>query len=149
MSLYDTYGIYGIRNIVNDNVYVGKTTASFGDRRDSHWACLRGGYGTNPNLQREWDLYGEENFEFSVLHDCLLNDDADKINDLEIKYIQEYRDCGKCYNIADGGDSGLRGHHLSDEAKRKIGEKNRINMTGRKADASTREKMSMSHKKIR
>jgi Mor family transcriptional regulator len=53
---------------------------------------------------------------------------------------------GLAYNIHDGGDEGCNlGKHLSDETKRKIGEKNRINSHGRKASDETREKMSESH----
>lgn len=39
-------------------------------------------------------------------------------------------------------------HHLSDDAKRKIGEKNRINMLGKKHSEETKKKMSEAHKKI-
>lgn len=37
---------------------------------------------------------------------------------------------------------------LSDESKRKIGEKNRVNMLGKKATIETKRKMSESHKEI-
>lgn len=40
------------------------------------------------------------------------------------------------------------GKHLSAETKKKIGEKNRINMTGRKASEETKKKMPESHKGI-
>ncbi len=70
------------------------------------------------------------------------------LNNLERKYIAEYRGVGKCYNILDGGNGGfLLGTHLSEETKRKIGEKNKVNMTGRRATAETRAKMSESQKK--
>ena len=53
-----------------------------------------------------------------------------------------------CYNIKDGGDGGfLLGSRLSEDAKRRIGEKNRINMTCKKVSDETRKKMSESHKK--
>ena len=148
MSLYDKYGIYKIQNLQTGSVYIGKTTVSFGDRRDSHFASLRNGYNTNPNLQRDWDTYGEENFEFSIVHDCSGECDIHTINNLEVDYVKKYRELGVCYNIADGGDSGLKGHVLSDETKRKIGDKNRINMSGKKMSDSTRRKMSDAHKKI-
>lgn len=46
-----------------------------------------------------------------------------------------------------GGDE-CRMHSLSEEAKRKIGEKNRINMLGKKHSEETKQKMSEIHKEI-
>ena len=143
MSLYDTFGIYGIVNKINGNIYVGKTGNNFGDRRDCHFAALRGGYGVNQHLQRAWDKYGEDQFEFVVLQECTKEDD---LNDLERMYIEKSKSAGSCYNIADGGEGGLLGRHLSDETKRKIGDKNRVNMTGRTASDQTKRKMSASQK---
>lgn len=145
MSIYNTFGIYRITNKVNGNTYIGKTGMNFGDRLDCHRAQLNGGYHDNPHLQNAWKKYGQENFEFCVVE--AVNDVA-LLNDLEKKYISEYRANGKCYNILDGGDGGfLLGTHLSEETKLKIGEKNRVNMTGRKLSDDTRAKMSDSQKK--
>lgn len=69
------------------------------------------------------------------------------VNELEKKYIKLYKDKKLAYNIGDGGDGGHNlGKHLSEETKRKIGDKNRINMTGRKATIETKKKMSESQK---
>lgn len=66
-------------------------------------------------------------------------EDCSNINEKEIEYIKEYKDLGICYNISDGGDGGSNlGKHLSEETKRKIGDKNRINMTGRTASDETK-----------
>ena len=35
-NIYFRIGIYGIRNLVNGKIYVGKTGMNFGDRWDSH-----------------------------------------------------------------------------------------------------------------
>ena len=49
-----------------------------------------------------------------------------------------------------GRDEGYNvGKHLSDETKRKIGEKNRINGLGRKASDETKLKMSESHTRMK
>lgn len=115
---------------------------NFGDRWDCHRAQLNGGYHDNPHLQAAWNKYGSDNFEFAVVELC---DDPERLNDLEIKYIAECKQTGLCYNISDGGDGGmLLGKHLSEETKRKIGEKNRQNMLGRKLSDETRQKMSQS-----
>ena len=139
-KLYHTIGIYGVRNLVDDGIYIGKTSMNFGDRRDCHFALLRYNNHCNKNLQNAWNEYGENNFEFIILQEC---DNANDLNQLEIEYIRSYREVGLVYNIDDGGDSGGLGKHLSDETKQKIGEKNRINGLGRKASEETRKKMSV------
>lgn len=121
---------------------------NFGDRKDCHFASLRGGYHINPYLQRSFNKYGEDNFEFIVLYECKDNEDTNMVNELEQKYIKLYKDKGLAYNIGDGGDGGHNlGKHLSEETKRKIGDKNRVHMTGHKATNKTKKKMSESQKK--
>lgn len=121
---------------------------NFGDRWDCHKAQLRGNYHDNPHLQNSWNKYGEENFEFVIIYNCKNNENTEQVNLLEIKYIKHYRDLNLSYNIRSGGDGGhMFGKHLSEETKRKIGEKNRISMTGRKASEKTKQKMSKSHRK--
>lgn len=142
-KIYNRICIYGIKNKVNNYIYIGKTGMNFGDRWDSHRALLRSNKHFNKHLQRAWNKYGEESFEFIVVEDC----DVDELNDKERYYIQLYRDQNLSYNFADGGEGGsFLGKHLSDETKRKIGDKNRVHMTGRTLSDETRAKMSKSQK---
>lgn len=141
-KIYSRIGIYGIRNIINNKIYVGKTGMNFGDRWDNHKALLRNNNHDNKHLQNAWNKYGEENFEFIVLEDCSI----DVLNDREIYWIKYYKEQCLSYNIHDGGDGGYNlGKHLSEETKRKIGEKNRENMLGRILSEETKEKMKNSH----
>lgn len=141
-NIYFRIGIYGIRNLINGKIYVGKTGMNFGDRWDSHRSLLNSGKHDNPHLQRAWNKYKQENFEFIVLEDC----EVDELSDREKYYIKLYKDMGLAYNIHDGGDEGYNlGKHLSDDTKRKIGDKNRINGFGRKVSDDTKAKMSESH----
>ena len=143
-DLYKTIGIYGIKNKINNHIYIGKTEMNFGDRRDSHYSLLRNNKHWNPYLQNAWNKYGENNFDFVIIHKLKENED---INELERKFIQYYRELNLSYNIADGGEGGGNlGKHLSEEAKRKIGEKNRINMTGFVMPEETKQKISKEHK---
>ena len=138
-NIYSRIGIYGIRNVINEKIYVGKTGMNFGDRWDSHRSLLNNNKHDNPYLQNAWNKYGSEKFEFIVIEDCTL----DELN----KRIKYYKDRGLAYNIHDGGNEGYNlGKHLSEETKRKIGEKNRINMLGKKHSEDTKKKMSTSHK---
>lgn len=145
-KLYQLYGIYGIKNLINNKVYVGKTINNFGDRRDCHYAALNGNYHHNQHLQRAWNKYGIENFEFFIIFNCINNENLQQVNDLEKKYIKEYREQNLCYNLTDGGDGGL-GLELSPEVRQKIGEKNRQRLLGKKLSAETRYKMSEAQNK--
>lgn len=142
-DIYRQIGIYRITHIDSGKSYIGKTGMNFGDRWDSHRALLRAGKHSNSYLQNAWNKYGESAFEFAVVE---VVSDPSSLDDLEMKYIAEYKGSDKSYNLHQGGSGGYNlGKHLSDKTKRKIGEKNRINMTGRKASAETRAKMSSSH----
>lgn len=144
-DIYKQIGIYRITNTINNTSYIGKTGMNFGDRWDSHRSLLNANKHDNKYLQNAWNKYGSDAFEFCVVE---VVDDANLLNDLEIKYIAKYRENGLSYNLHDGGDGGYNlGKHLSDETKQKIGEKNRVNMTGRKLSDETKAKMSASHKK--
>lgn len=144
-DIYRQIGIYRITNIVDGKSYIGKTGMNFGDRWDSHRAMLNAGKHSNHNLQSAWTEYGKESFEFEVIE--YVNDPT-QLNALEVKYIAQYRELGLCYNISDGGDlPPCYGKHLSEETKKKIGQKNRINMLGRTASDDTKKKMSVSQKK--
>lgn len=141
-NAYSAKGIYRITNIVNGMSYIGKTGMNFGDRWDSHRSLLNSGKHSNGHLQNAWRKYGSENFEFSVVEYI---DDVATLNAREKFWISKYRQAGLSYNVHDGGDGGLNlGKHLSESAKRKIGEKNRVNMLGRKASDQTKQKMSKS-----
>ena len=60
-------GIYSIRCIPANRVYVGRAGASFWRRWHHHRSALRRGKHCNSKLQRAWDKYGEEAFVFNVL----------------------------------------------------------------------------------
>ena len=141
-NIYSRIGIYGIKNLINSKIYVGKTGMNFGDRWDSHRSLLNSEKHDNPHLQNAWNKYGEENFEFIIIEEC----NVEELSEREKYYIKLYKDIGLAYNIHDGGDEGYNlGKHLSEETKRKIGDKNRIKMTGRKASDATKKKMSEAH----
>ncbi|MCE5220099.1 MAG: GIY-YIG nuclease family protein [Clostridium sp.] len=138
----DDFGIYMIKNLINNKVYIGKTEERFYDRMIHHRCLLRNGTHNNKHLQRSFNKYGEQNFKFEILHICNRNDN---INELEKHYISLYDAYNNGYNQTLGGE-GTLGHKLSEEAKKTIGEKNRINMIGKKFSKETKNKMSESHK---
>lgn len=62
-------GVYQIRNRANGKVYIG-SAVSIWVRWLTHRSELRRGVHHCPPLQRAWDKYGEDQFEFSVLEVC-------------------------------------------------------------------------------
>lgn len=136
------HGIYLIKNMVNGKCYIGKTEVSFYRRWIFHRWQLKNGIHENSYLQKSYNKYGKENFEFIILRVCTK---ADNIDELEKKYIVEYKTFENGYNLTIGGE-GCTGNKLSEKAKRTIGEKNRINMTGKKMSVQTKQIMSDSAK---
>lgn len=141
-SLYKTIGIYAIQNKITGMAYVGQTTHNFGDRRDCNFAKLRHNKHDNVGLQEDWNKYGEKNYEFKILETL---EDCGNIDDREKYWVAFYKKNGKAFNIADGG-KGCPGVHISDEAKKIIGEKNRQHNLGKKASEETKLKMSLARK---
>lgn len=138
-SIYKTYGIYEIKCIANNKVYIGKTVNTFGDRWDSHRAKLRNNYHDSKELQDDWNTYGEENFTFEIIKD-LTGESKEVVSENERIEIAKAKKTGLCYNKTDG--EGFLGLHLSEDAKRIIGEKNKAHMTGRKMSDETKRKKS-------
>ena len=84
----NNYGIYGIVNILNWNIYVGQTSESFQRRYWHHRWKLNDGSHDNAHLQKAWNKYGDENFQFIILE---IVNDKNLLDDLEIKYISYYK----------------------------------------------------------
>lgn len=136
-------GIYRIRNLITNKVYVGQTTENFQRRYWLHRWQLRKNKHDNNHLQRAWNKYGEENFIFEVIE--VVN--KEEIDEKERYWIAFYRNSSYgCYSIQDGGQDKRLGRCLSAEARKKIGELNRVRMLGSKLPDETKRKMSESRK---
>lgn len=123
----DKFGIYIIANNKNGKVYIGQTRQRFAKRYWHHRWKLRKNTHDNKYLQNAFNLYGEE------------------LNIKEEYYIKKYRNIDKCYNIQDGGQK-VSNYIRTEEVRMKIGEKNRLNMLGKKHSSETKKKMSEIHK---
>lgn len=111
----DKIGIYRIKNLINGKLYIGQTSDRFIERYWNHCWKLNNKTHDNNYLQNSWNKYGEENFEFSVIHVLKENEDIDQ---LEFDYIHMYKDYDT-YNIQYGGQNRTAlGTHLSDEARK-------------------------------
>ena len=136
-GLYNERGIYEIVNLVNNKFYIGYASISFGDRRDSHFACLRNGYHFNKYLQSDFDKYGEENFEFKIL-EIIKSDDIEYFKEREKYYISFLNAIENGYNMCDGGNTRIR---LSREKINQMIDLNRKYNLGKKASDEAKEHM--------
>lgn len=95
-------GIYLIIHKTSGKVYVGQSVDIY-RRWKQHKAYLRNNTHENHILQNTWNKYGENDFEFMIIHECSQN--IDELNALEIEYIEKYQalDRNKGFNIAKGG----------------------------------------------
>lgn len=107
--------IYQILNTVNNKRYIGQSIQRDKQRLWEHKTYLKNGTHQNRHLQRAWNKYGSDKFEFSIL--CIAKT-LSELNELEEDYISKFntlhREFG--YNIRGGGNN----RFLSDETKRLI-----------------------------
>lgn len=87
-------GIYKIENLITNKVYIGKSR-SIETRFQQHKSALNSNRHVNENLQVDWNLYGESNFEFFALK--YVNSDYDLFY-YESYYANKYKEKGT-YNI--------------------------------------------------
>ena len=89
-------GIYCIENLVNSKKYIG-SSINIKNRWYSHKTSLKKGLHHSYKLQRAWNKYGEENFEFKILKEI----EIDQIKELR-KIEQNYLDKFQSYNFKFG-----------------------------------------------
>lgn len=91
-------GIYCIKNLVNNKIYIGSTKAGFATRKNRHLRNLRNNSHYNEHMQNSWNYYGDENFSFEVLFLC----PPEECEKYEGEFIKLYKsnDRKYGYNIA-------------------------------------------------
>lgn len=106
------YYIYKIENLQNHKIYIGLTN-NISRRRARHFTDLRCNRHDNHFLQKEFNIYGEENFSFSIEFEGDVT--SEQISQLEKKYIQEYDSYRNGYNQNEGGNfrASNGGSHLT------------------------------------
>ena len=139
----DKIGIYKIVNKINGKVYIGQTGENFQRRYLFHNWKLCNNIHDNQHLQKSWNKYGKDNFQFEIVEELK---DSSMLNDREIYWIKYYRENGNCYNIQDGGQPKCLHHYISAESRKHVGEINRQRMLGTKLSEETKHKMSESRK---
>lgn len=145
-------GIYLITNTVNESVYIGQ--GNIKERKQEHFRELRKNVHHNSHLQSSFNMYGEESFIFTVL---LFLENRDELNNIEISYIEKYREelgTTRVYNQTDGGkgfsgyqypmgeDHWLYGKPMPENTKEKLYLSNK----GKSRTQETKDKISVANK---
>ncbi len=100
------YGhIYEIVNLLDNKRYIGQSILEPEDCWTCRLSMLENGKHYNEHLQRAWNKYGEENFEFRVIQEEFT---PQRLNEAEIWKIFWYRNLDLAYNMRYGGKAGGR-----------------------------------------
>ena len=102
-------GIYQIKNLINGNIYIGQSV-NIRNRWKQHIYELNNDKHSNSHLQNAWNLYGKENFEFSILEKCEIN----QLDEKEEYWINKLDSYQNGYNN-DLGGKGCRGYKHTEE----------------------------------
>jgi len=98
-------GVYEIRNIINNKVYIGSSYHIF-NRWSGHRYQLNKNIHNNIHLQRAWNKYGKENFKFKIIEEITIIDTFNNMKNTIIEREQYWIDKTNCfdrnigYNIA-------------------------------------------------
>jgi group I intron endonuclease len=107
-----TIGIYMITNKINNKKYIGQSI-NIKRRKSEHFTK----HCNKMVISNAIFKHGKENFDFEILKEC----DESQLDELEIKYIAEYKSNNRefGYNVDNGGNGTGK---LSEETKQKIKE---------------------------
>ena len=89
-------GIYCIKNNINDKLYIGQSI-NLKRRKRKHFSELNTNHHVNTHLQRAYNKYGKENFEFKILLLC----EKEDLTYYEDFFIKLFKTQTYGYNIND------------------------------------------------
>lgn len=113
-------GIYIIRSLISDKVYIGKfSRTDYNTRIGLHKSYLRNNKHHSKKLQNFVNKHGMDSLSFEVLKLVPRNLSEEKLNQLECDYIQKYNSYKKGFNMSLGGE-GAVGAVRSMENRKKI-----------------------------
>lgn len=130
-------GIYLIRNVINNKLYIGSAKNLY-MRRQYHFSALRKGRHDNQRLQNAFNKYGEYAFSFCAIERVY---DVNKLIEREQYWIDTLGVCEWGYNISPTACSQL-GFKFSKESRLKQS----MRQKGRRHSEETKLKMSKSWK---
>lgn len=153
-------GIYMIVNTKNGKLYIGSST-NIRKRWNTHKSLLRRGKHHTKLLQRAYDKYGKDSFDFVLLEEIAEDAKNEEVYKREQYYLDTLKPFGrKGYNLVREAGGGKAGCKQTQETKemissalkgRALSEDHKKNLRGAwrqrlPASEETRQKMSESHK---
>lgn len=110
-------GIYCIENKETHKKYIGQSINIY-YRWSKHKGELNNHIHDNDYLQKAWDKYGQECFDFYILEEC----DVKDLDTKEIYYINYYDTLNhdKGYNLKYGGQDGVVGEYGNNKRKQSL-----------------------------
>lgn len=108
-------GIYKITNKENGKFYVG-SAQNLRRRKNSHLNCLKRGVHDNEHLQRSYDKYGIDSFDFSIIELC----EIDALLEREQYYLDQYFGLNECYNMSRYASHPMKGRKHTKETREKM-----------------------------
>ena len=110
-------GVYQIRNLINNKVYVG-SAVDINRRKREHYTQLSKGKHCNQKLQNAYNKYGVENFSFEIVESVK---DLQQLISQEQYYIDKFNAVNEGYNICPIAGNTL-GVYPSNESRQKMSE---------------------------
>lgn len=145
MSKNKKAGVYKITNIVNNKLYVGSSTDLI-RRKWHHFKVLKEGTHKNIHLQRAYNAYGHDNFQWEIIEFIDFIEDKKEFKNYILSREQHWLDTliivngvsiGYNINLVAGNSLGTK---LSEETKRKL------SLKSRNPSDETRRKLSVASK---
>jgi len=149
-------GIYLIKNIKNNKVYIG-SAVNIDKRWSQHKHYLKEGKHHSEHLQKAWNKYGEQSFTFDIIEEVSNPEHLLAYEQVYLDYYKSYED-DRGYNICKVAGSPLGVKHSEEtrkkmsEASRNISEETRkkrsVALTGRKHTEQSKRKISEAKRNI-
>ena len=90
-------GVYKITNTLcpEGKYYIGYS-CNVKQRWQTHKSTLRGGYHCNIRMQRAYEKYGSECFDYEILQEC---ENEEEAKNIELSYLEDLTIRDKLYNL--------------------------------------------------
>lgn len=113
-----------IINNLNNRKYIGRTKHPK-DRRATHFNLLRQGLHHSSKMQKDFDIFGEENFEFVILRENVLDSEKEELELINLNndgYNMIKQSKGVENYIHHGNSNGMYGKKHTEESKNRMSE---------------------------
>lgn len=112
-------GIYVVTNKETGKKYVGKSL-NIKVRWSRHKYNLRDNIHWNIEMQQDYNFYGDDIFNFEIIHEMPLSTTDEVLCEMEVEYIEKLNTFNDGYNETLGG-IGNKGRTFSEEARANMG----------------------------